>query len=89
MDKNEQKLFDSLPDEIVVYRGLQGKKAKAKGFSWTTDEWRARWFANRWKTQNKVFRAKIRKEDVFMYTDARNEKEVILNPYKLKEIEEI
>ena len=46
----------------------------------------AEWFANRFKGKGKVYRAKIRKEDILAVFLGRNESEVIVDPKNLKEI---
>lgn len=86
MSTEDERKFKLLPDTVIVYRGLQGSKAKVKAFSWTTDKWRAQWFAKRWETKGSVYRAKVAKKDIYMYTDIRNESEVVVSPYALKEI---
>ena len=88
MTKEELEKFNSLPQVIIIYRGLQGSKAKIRGLSWTLSKDKARWFATRWKNENKVYQAEINKEDIFMYTNDRNENEVVINPTKLKNIKE-
>jgi len=89
MNAEERAKFDELPDEIVIYRGLQATKAKAKGLSWTLNLEKAKWFANRWKKTNKIFKTTIKKKDVFALFTGRGEDEIIINPYKIKEIEEV
>ena len=88
MTKEELDKFNSLPQEIIIYRGLQGSKAKIRALSWTLSKDKAKWFATRWKSENKVYQAEINKEDIFMYTKDRNEDEVVINPTKLKNIKE-
>lgn len=87
MDGIDRQKFDLLPDEIEVYRGLQDERAKQKGLSWTTDKTVALWFATRWKSPaGRLCVARIRKSHVFMYTESRNENEVVLNPKHLKNV---
>jgi len=85
MTKEEKDKFDLLPKRITIYRGLQDKKAKIKSLSWTLSEDKAKWFASRFRGEIKVYKAEIDKEDVFMYTNDRNEEEVVINPNKLRE----
>lgn len=87
--ENDKKGYDALPETIIIYRGLQGKKAKCRGLSWTTNLEKAKWFANRFKFNGKVYQAEISKKDVFFYTDERGEAEVVVNPAKLKKIQVI
>ncbi|MFA5259039.1 MAG: hypothetical protein WC402_03100 [Candidatus Pacearchaeota archaeon] len=88
MTKEELDKFNSLPQVIIIYRGLQDKKAKIRALSWTLSKDKAMWFASRWKNKNNVYQADINKEDVFMYTNDRNEDEVVINPTKLNNIKE-
>lgn len=90
MEAEEYKEYLALPDTLTVYRGTQSHKAKVRGMSWTLDKDKATWFANRWKTLNgKVYQATIKKKDVYAYFTGRNEKEVVLNPKKLKGVKEV
>jgi hypothetical protein len=85
-ETNDYQVYTALPDEIIIYRGLQNKKAKKRGLSWTLDKNKAVWFAHRFNQKNQVLRAKIRKEHIFMYTNCRGESEVVVNSKFLKEI---
>jgi len=87
--ENDKKGYDALPENITIYRGLQGKKAKCRGLSWTTDLEKAKWFAKRFAFNGNIFQAEISKKDVFFFTDERNEAEVVTNPYKLKNIKQV
>ena len=78
--------FDALPERITVYRGIQGKKAKVRALSWTLSLDKARWFANRFEFNGRVYEAMIDKQNVYFYTNSRQEEEVVLNPNKLKNI---
>lgn len=86
MDKLDKKQYDELPKIITIYRGLQDKKARIRGLSWTISLEQARWFANRWDKKGDVYEAKIEKCDIYHYTNSRNEKEIIVNPYRLFDI---
>lgn len=89
MSKNEQQVIQKLPDNVTIYRGLQGPKAKIKGFAWTLSKDKAVWFARRFNYANaKVYSAKIAKEHIFMYTNDRSEQEVVINPKHLTNITE-
>ena len=87
-DVEDKKDFDNLPDNFPIFRGIQTSKAVKRGLSWTTDIKVAKWFAKRWK-KGKVYQARINKKDVFYYTNQRNEKEVVINPYTLKDFKEV
>jgi hypothetical protein len=87
MYKKEKQVYDNLPDkDIVVYRGTQSTSALVKGLSWTLSKDVAVWFKNRFAFGGTLYKAKIDKENVYAYNNDREEKEIILNPYKLKDI---
>jgi hypothetical protein len=90
MDEDEKSIYTNLPEVVEVYRGLPDKKAKERGLSWTTDLQKAKWFAKRFNGKEcKVLKANINKKHIFLYTDARNERECIVNPVGLKNVKVI
>jgi hypothetical protein len=90
MDGADKKKLAELPDEITIYRGLQDKRAKRKGLSWSLSYDKALWFATRWNSPDaRVLEARIKKKDVFIYTNQRSEEEVVVDPGKLKGIRNV
>jgi hypothetical protein len=52
MDDDENKVWNNLKDNLVVYRGIQklcDRKGKQRGLSWTLSKKVAEWFAKRWE----------------------------------------
>lgn len=88
MSKDELEAYNKLDSVIAVYRGVK-PGAKVKALSWTTDKKVARWFADRYEKNGKVYMAVIDKKDVLAYFLNRNEYEVVVNYNKLKHIEEV
>lgn len=88
MSKDELEAYNKLDDLIAVYRGVK-PGAKVKALSWTTDKKVAKWFADRYEKNGKVYKAVIDKKDVLAYFLNRNEYEVVVNYNKLKHIEEV
>lgn len=90
MDDEEKAVLARLPDEFTVYRGWSETQVKAgytkrRGLAWTTEKKMAAWFAQRWNhPDGKIATATVRKSDVYMYTNARGEREVVLNPRKVR-----
>ena len=82
MSQEEQLVFDSLPETITVYRGIQ-KDATTNALSWTLDKNVAKWFANRFNNHGTVVEATINKKYVFAYLNGRGEKEIVLDYKKL------
>lgn len=93
MSEEEYDVFKKLPSEITIYRGVSSYNQKSvRVFSWTLNEEKAAWFARRLGRSGQsgtVYRAKIKKENVFAYFDGRDEQEIVVNPYKLEDIEVI
>lgn len=88
MSNEEKRYFDSLPEQITVYRGV-GKNRIPLGLSWTDNKEVAIWFANRWKSENdksapKILTATVDKKNVIAYFDSRGEKELLLDVYSCK-----
>jgi len=74
---------DALPVELphVVYRGVAGRGAarRVRGYSWTLDLDRAKWFATRLDLHDPaVFAVEATEETLAFYTDGRNEQECFL-----------
>lgn len=80
--------YEALPDVITIYRGVK-PKAKVKALSWTDKLETAQWFADRFEKNGKVYKAQINKKDVLVYTNQRDESELIVNFRKLQNIEEM
>ena len=71
-----------LPEKFTIYRGTRAG-IEDTGISWTLDASVAKMFSERFYTKrtNKqpiVKIKEVKKEDIFLFTDARGEKEVIL-----------
>ena len=75
MSKKDLNFFNSLENEFIVYRGYTHWE---NGYSYTLDKERAVWFANRFGQNGKVKEMLVRKEDVFAYTNSREENEIII-----------
>lgn len=87
MHKHEVKELNKLRntalhgDEFIkLYRGQPF--GDINGFSWTTDQNLAQWFATRTKTDLKpiVYIASIPREEIICYWNERKEKEVFMTP---------
>lgn len=86
MDKEEMKIFNSLNDELTIYRGCKTKQG-VKACSWSLSKEKAELFAHRFG-KGFVFEAKIKKKDVIAYKNDRSEKEIIADYTKLYDIRE-
>ncbi|MFZ3577444.1 hypothetical protein [Virgibacillus sp. DJP39] len=76
--------------KIKVYRGV-GRLSTSpfKAYSWTLDKETAQWFSTRFKDVGEVYEAYIETKNIVAYIEKRNEKEVVVLPSKLKEINQI
>lgn len=78
MSDEDRITFYQMPNEITVYRGYTIGLNK-QGFSYSLSEEKARWFAERFNREKAcVSMRKVKKEDIFAYTSARNEDEIII-----------
>ena len=75
MSKKDLNFFNSLENEFMVYRGYTHWE---NGYSYSLDKERAVWFANRFGQNGKVKEMLVKKEDVFAYTNSREENEIII-----------
>lgn len=88
MDDEEYEAYRHLPEKITVYRGV-GTRGKVKGLSWTTNIEKAKWFANRWGDNGKVYRGVISKDAVLAYFLRRDEAETVIDYSYLTDVEEV
>lgn len=88
MSKDDYEQFRALDDRLTVYRGITSYNADYLGaLSWTLDYPTAKWFAHRFNENGVVYKAKVAKEYVFAYFNARRgEQEVIIDPKGLRDI---
>lgn len=87
MEEEELVAFRSLPDELVVFRGVLDRGAKS--LSWTLDRKLAEWFATRFASvfpdkQPRLATGVVNKADVLAYFIRRKESEVIVDPKSVK-----
>jgi hypothetical protein len=84
MDEEDREFLGKLPGEFTIYRGHQNKNKR--GFSWTLDHLKARWFSDRLTHGNRqyVARATVRKSDVVAYFGGRSEFEIVVDPRNLE-----
>jgi hypothetical protein len=81
MSDDERAVLASLPDTVVVYRGVHGKGAKKrvrKGMSWTLNRDKAVWFAERFSGEDAlVLEGTVKKKDIHAYFAGRDEAEIV------------
>ncbi len=87
-DAEDRDLLASLPDEVEVFRGVQGPDedeahtAALDGWSWSLSEKTAAFFARRYLPDDQhpfVVKGKVQKSSIIAYLPDRNEAEVLLN----------
>lgn len=92
MEKDELEYYNKLPDTVNVYRGIAVGRAEQDGLSWTCNIETAKWFANRFNTDNRkgyVIEGKISKENIFAYFNNRGEDEILCNSKMITSIRRI
>ena len=87
MDANERRALAVLPDEFPVYRGHIGRNAR--GWSWTLDLNKARWFAGQFPPSLQGIRPKVtsgivKKADVVALFLGRDELEIVVSPNRVR-----
>lgn len=87
MNDEERKVFDALPDEITVYRGVAAPDGMGSGMSWTLDREKAIWFAKRFALEGgpfgetpKLLTGVVDKEEAIGYQSGRGEQEIVALP---------
>ena len=79
MTPKDYEVYQNLPDEITVYRGVAVNR-NPNGLSWTQNLETAKWFANRFNKKDKkgyVQTAVVSKDKVLAYFNTRNEDEIV------------
>jgi hypothetical protein len=80
MSREEQLVFDLLPEILTVYRGVD-EKNRELGFAWSLKKETATWFAKRHTQAGRLITATIKKSNVLGYKNTRNEEEIVVtNP---------
>jgi|TARA_A100001201_G_C3952317_1_gene160036 hypothetical protein len=95
-DEDSKEMYDKLPSEVKVYRGvLTDDRLKYNlGVSWTTDKKVAEMFALRFAKLGGtpyLMEGEVNKEDILYFTNAREESEVLIDSEDLiwVEVDEI
>lgn len=85
MGKDSFKMYNEMPEEIVLYRGFTGNNEKAiKGMSWTTSKTVAENFASR-GIGGYVYQTTLKKKYILAYFgEDRNEFEAVVDYSKLR-----
>lgn len=87
MDSEERRVYNSLPDEVTIYRGVTDyNKENKRAFSFTLDKQVARYFANRFQTGGYVYECRLQKENIIAYFGNRSEQEIVVDYTKLDEL---
>ena len=85
MKPNDFTHYQNLPDTLTVYRGVSPHRAKM-GLSWTADKNTALWFKKRYEggIKGQLLTATIHKKHILAYIDERNERELIVDVFKIQ-----
>lgn len=87
-NKTDKNWFNE--DVITIYRG-EGDLSTTynEAYSWTTDINVAKWFAERFNSNGKVYKGYIEQKYILDYLRDRNEKEVLVFPEDIFNVEQI
>lgn len=86
MSEEELDTLNNLPEEFTVYRGM-GDKSSRDGISYTLDQEKAQWFADRPPSEHGyVLSGTAKKEDVLAFFNRRNESEVLIEPKNIADL---
>lgn len=84
MVENDLEHFKKIPDSLILYRGV-GKNRNPYGLSYTASKEKAEWFQNRYsKDECFMISLNVKKEDILVYFNTRNEDEYIVDIEKYK-----
>lgn len=87
MDEEELKVYNNLPEQVTIYRGVRDKRW-LRELSWTLDYKQAEWFATRFDSETSiVYEVTIPKREILTFINDRDEQEIIIDPYNLKKYE--
>ena len=87
MDDEEYDKWSNLSDTVTVYRGVSHNGTE-NGISWTTNYDTAKWFADRFSTDEhraRIYQADIPKEHCLCCFDCRGEHEIIVDIKSIKD----
>jgi hypothetical protein len=87
-DSSQRQFFDALPSQVPVFRGCSASRVRA--IAWTTSRAVAEGFARGHRgipvPEPVVASAIIPKEHIFFVTDKWAQREIVLNPRRLRKI---
>ena len=88
LSEHDRRFFEGLPAQVQVFRGCS--RARVRGIAWTMERTIAEGFARGHRgirvPDPVVAFALIPKDAIFFVTDDRNEKEIVLNPRRLRSL---
>ena len=85
MDEDNLAAYHQLPGELTLYRGVP-QNGVVLGLSWTTDLKTARFFMNRTGERGgKIYKAVVPKSAVVAFYGDREEQEVVLDVFAVKD----
>ena len=86
MSAYERRYLARLPNRLTIFQGSQSKRIQ--GWSWTLDEKKALRFAKRLERLGfgipRIATGRAKKSDVIAYFSRRKEKEIVIDPSKVK-----
>jgi len=94
MNKNDAIFFSNLPDKFKIWRGVQIDHHDMKniqdfnGIHWSLSRDKASWCAKRFENNKNsvLFEVEINKYDVFAFLNERNEQEIVIDNFEVKNL---
>ena len=88
MTEEDYLYYENLPEKVEIYRGVSKGRVKM-GLSWTDNKEKAIWFKNRFNEKNDgesvLLKAIVDKKDIIAYFNTRNERELLVDVYSIKD----
>lgn len=82
--------LNNYDNEIIIYRGQTDNSTNLKNaLSWTLNFDTAKFFATRFQSKGIIYKASIKKEDIIMYTNDREEYEILTDFKNIKNLKVI
>ncbi|BAL84748.1 hypothetical protein SELR_pSRC400970 (plasmid) [Selenomonas ruminantium subsp. lactilytica TAM6421] len=84
MEPADLEYYNNLPDTITIYRGVSPGRERY-GLSWTDNREKAEWFKSRYENGKPgvLLTATVSRKYVLCYIDDRNEKELVVDVFKI------
>jgi hypothetical protein len=87
MEEDERNALASFPPLLEIYRGYVHPRGQRRGWAWTIDHDKARWFSKRLQEKSdkpRVVHGLVERSNVIAYFTGRGESEIVVDPQHVK-----